>query len=71
MFITNENDIVIDPDIEVYEKTLAKKYIKGNDIVLELDERCGPVSWIINKNLDTTYLNMCIPLLIFMCKNKI
>ena len=39
-------------DFEVQEQELAKKYIKENDVVLELGARYGSVSCVINSKLN-------------------
>ena len=52
MKIFNENNKLVNINkVEKHEQELSKKYIKKDDIVLELGARYGSVSCIINSNL--------------------
>ena len=51
MKIYNEFNERVDYRLEKQEQNLAKKYIKENDIVLELGARYGSVSCVINSKL--------------------
>lgn len=52
MLIYNEKGEKVDiENLEVSEQYLAKKYVNGNDIVLELGARYGSVSVCINQKL--------------------
>ena len=54
MKIYKQNDRLVNIDrIEKREQELAKKYIKEDDIVLELGARYGSVSCVINSKLST------------------
>jgi len=49
----NENNNLIDTTLyETEEQSLANKYIKSTDVVLELGARYGTVSCIINKKIN-------------------
>jgi len=50
----NRNKVDVD-NLEKPEQDLAKKYIKKNDVVLELGARYGSVSCVINKKLNNKY----------------
>ena len=53
MIILDENNNVINTEnIEKQEQDLAREYISGDDIVLELGARYGSVSCIINSKLN-------------------
>lgn len=49
MKIINENNRVVSNNIEIVEQELVKKYVKPEDIVLELGARYGAVSITTNK----------------------
>jgi len=52
MLIYNEKGEKVDTEkLEAHEQYLAKKYVNGNDIVLELGARYGSVSVCINQKL--------------------
>ena len=52
MKIYNENNEIISNDCEIREQELVNKFIKEDDIVLELGARYGMISCVINQKLN-------------------
>jgi len=58
IFIDLHGNYIDTEHIEKPEQDLAKKYIKKNDIVLELGARYGTVSCIINSKLNNKKIKL-------------